>query len=135
MAKRAITHLATLGATFAGKRMIDNFFSENNELLPEIKAVMETATFSPEDTEVETHLSDLDKVVNVTVPLQCLVEAPSRLVLYSGKKSGLAGFYDPCPNQNEEKQLLIRYLYQGKVHYVQVEETSQLRIPRISHQL
>ena len=45
--------------------------------------------------------------VDVTVPVQCLVEDSGRLSLHEATKAELAGFYDPAP-ADEEKQLLVR---------------------------
>ena len=45
--------------------------------------------------------------VDVTVPVQCLVEDSGRLSLQEATKAELAGFYDPAP-ADEEKQLLVR---------------------------
>ena len=49
--------------------------------------------------------------IDVTVPVQCQVDAGSRLTFYedSATKSELAGFYDPCALlADESKHLLIR---------------------------
>ena len=51
------------------------------------------------------------EVIDVTVPVQCQVDAGSRLTFYedSATKSELAGFYDPCALlADESKHLLIR---------------------------
>ena len=45
--------------------------------------------------------------VDVTVPVQCLVEDSGRLSLHEATKAELAGFYDPAP-ADDEKQLLVR---------------------------
>ena len=47
------------------------------------------------------------EAVDVTVPVQCLVEDSGRLSLQEATKAELAGFYDPAP-ADEEKQLLVR---------------------------
>ena len=49
--------------------------------------------------------------VDVTVPVQCLVEDSGRLSLHEATKAELAGFYDPAP-ADEEKQLLVRWAWQ-----------------------
>ena len=79
-----------------------------------------------------------EDVINVTIPVQCLVEESSRIILYEGSKSGLAGFYDPCSDDGDDldmKHLLIRYSYQGKLHQVLIKDREQLRCPRSTHQL
>ena len=72
-------------------------------------------------------------IVNVTIPIQCLVEEESRLILYEGSKSGLAGFFDPC--EDKDKHLVIQYSYRGQIHQAQIQDREQLRCPRIAHQL
>ena len=72
-------------------------------------------------------------VINVTIPVQCLVEEQSKLILYEGSKNSLAGFYDPC--SDEDKHLLVHYLYQGKHHQILVPDEDQVRCPRLSHQM
>ena len=54
------------------------------------------------------------EVIDVTVPVQCQVDAGSRLTFYedSATKSELAGFYDPCALlADESKHLLIRQVH------------------------
>ena len=65
--------------------------------------------------------------------VQCLVEEESRLILYEGSKSGLAGFFDPC--EDKDKHLVIQYSYRGQIHQAQIQDREQLRCPRIVHQL
>ena len=93
------------------------------------------------------------EVIDVTVPVQCLVEDNSRLIIYEGRtmryfkiatyfldcwilsggnKSDLAGFYDPAPLE-EVKQLLVRYNYQGRLHEVMVNDSEGLKLPRTAH--
>ena len=78
-----------------------------------------------------------EDVINVTIPVQCLVEESSRIILYEGSKSGLAGFFDPCNTDDEDdsRHLLIRYSYQGKIHQTLIKDQEQLRCPRSTHQL
>uniref|UniRef100_A0A674BQ52 DnaJ (Hsp40) homolog, subfamily C, member 11a n=1 Tax=Salmo trutta TaxID=8032 RepID=A0A674BQ52_SALTR len=67
------------------------------------------------------------KVIDVTVPLQCLVK-DSKLILTEATKSGLPGFYDPCVG--EEKSLKVLYQFQGVMHQVLSPEEEALRIPK-----
>ncbi|XP_054016549.1 dnaJ homolog subfamily C member 11 isoform X2 [Hylaeus anthracinus] len=77
----------------------------------------------------EEHLHR-DEVIDVTIPLQCLVK-DSRLVLHDASKSQLPGFYDPCVE--EEKQLLVQYLFRTQTHECIIKDNAPLRIPLSSH--
>lgn len=69
----------------------------------------------------------VDDVVDVTIPVQGLVQN-SRLFIPAGRnKFNLLGFYDPCIGEN--KRLRVRYLFRGKVHEVTVDDVSMLRAP------
>ena len=71
-------------------------------------------------------------VLDVTVPLQCLVK-DSKLVLTDTSKVHLAGFYDM--HKGERKDLNVKYYFRGKLHEVTVEDSQPLSIPKRSHQL
>ncbi|XP_029050782.1 dnaJ homolog subfamily C member 11 isoform X2 [Osmia bicornis bicornis] len=73
-----------------------------------------------------------DEVIDVTIPLQCLVK-DSKLILYDASKSELPGFYDPCVG--EEKQLLIQYLFRSRTHECIVKDNAPVRIPLPSHRV
>ncbi|XP_067005009.1 dnaJ homolog subfamily C member 11 isoform X2 [Anabrus simplex] len=73
-----------------------------------------------------------DEVIDVTIPLQCLVK-DSKLVLHESSKSQLPGFYDPC--MGEEKSLMVQYLYHNQLHEVTVGDTEPLRIPKQTHRV
>ncbi|XP_074109454.1 dnaJ homolog subfamily C member 11 [Cotesia typhae] len=75
---------------------------------------------------------DRDDVIDVTIPLQCLV-VNSRLVLHEASKSELPGFYDPC--FGEDKQLLLQYLFHKQTHECLVKDNEPLRIPLQSHRV
>lgn len=71
------------------------------------------------------------KVCDVTVPLQTMVEN-SKLQLPPGiTKSGIPGFYDPCPAS--ERKLRVTYRFHGVLHRVTVDDQEPLRIPLRSH--
>lgn len=72
------------------------------------------------------------KVIDVSVPLQCLVK-DSKLILTETTKSGLPGFYDPCVA--EEKSLKVLYQFRGVMHQVLSGDTEPLRIPKQSHRI
>uniref|UniRef100_A0A8C5KP82 DnaJ homolog subfamily C member 11 n=1 Tax=Jaculus jaculus TaxID=51337 RepID=A0A8C5KP82_JACJA len=71
--------------------------------------------------------SEKVKVIDVTVPLQCLVK-DSKLILTEASKAGLPGFYDPCVG--EEKNLRVLYQFRGVLHQVMVPDSEALRIPK-----
>ncbi|XP_004705251.1 dnaJ homolog subfamily C member 11 [Echinops telfairi] len=72
------------------------------------------------------------KVIDVTVPLQCLVK-DSKLILTEASKAGLPGFYDPC--MGEEKNLKVLYQFRGVLHQVMALDNEALRIPKQSHRI
>ncbi|XP_072012382.1 dnaJ homolog subfamily C member 11 [Engystomops pustulosus] len=72
------------------------------------------------------------KVIDVTVPLQCLVK-DSKLILTEASKAGLPGFYDPCIG--EDKSLKILYQFRGVLHQVMSGDNEALRIPKQSHKI
>uniref|UniRef100_A0A3P8ZYA4 DnaJ homolog subfamily C member 11 n=2 Tax=Esox lucius TaxID=8010 RepID=A0A3P8ZYA4_ESOLU len=72
------------------------------------------------------------QVIDVTVPLQCLVK-DSKLLLTEASKAGLPGFYDPCVG--EEKSLKLLYQFRGVMHQVLSADTEALRIPKQSHRI
>uniref|UniRef100_A0A8C3GNX5 DnaJ homolog subfamily C member 11 n=1 Tax=Cairina moschata TaxID=8855 RepID=A0A8C3GNX5_CAIMO len=72
------------------------------------------------------------KVIDVTVPLQCLVK-DSKLILTEASKVGLPGFYDPCVG--EEKSLKVLYQFRGVLHQVMSADNEALRIPKQSHRI
>jgi DnaJ family protein C protein 11 len=66
-------------------------------------------------------------VIDVTVPLQALVQ-DSKVTIPGGRsKFDLLGFYDPCIG--EGKKLRIRYLFKDKLHEVTVTDREAVRIP------
>ena len=72
------------------------------------------------------------KVINVQIPLQCLV-VDSKLILRDEHKAGIPGFYDPCVG--EVKYLRVHYEFRGTPHEVTVEDSEPLVIPRRSHRI
>ena len=74
-------------------------------------------------------------MVDVTVPVQCLVES-GRLTFFDGSKADLAGFYDPCALlHDEQKHLIIRYSYQNATHQVLLPDEDALKVPKTAHRL
>ena len=72
------------------------------------------------------------KVIDVSIPLQCLV-SDSKLVLRETSKTMVPGFYDPCIG--EKKHLRVKYKFRGSIHEVTVDNSEALYIPRQSHKL
>ena len=58
----------------------------------------------------------------------------SQLIIPAGRsKSKLIGFFDPCVG--ERKQLLIRYVFQGALHELVVDDEDAVAAPLRSQQL
>ena len=75
------------------------------------------------------------ELVDVTVPVQSLVES-GRLTFFEGSKADLAGFYDPCALlHDEQKHLLIRYSYQNSIHQVLLQDEEGSKIPKTAHRM
>ncbi|KAK9148208.1 hypothetical protein Scep_006965 [Stephania cephalantha] len=80
-----------------------------------------------ESREVENDLAS--QVLDVTVPLNFLVDDSGQLKLHRGvKKSGIMGFCDPSPE--ESKQLYVEYIYGGQRCEVLVDDYDELLIPQ-----
>lgn len=75
---------------------------------------------------------DREKVIDVTVPLQCQVK-DSKLILQTTSKSGLPGFYDPCVG--EEKSVQVVYHFRDAMHEVTLKDTDSVAIPKQSHRI
>ncbi|XP_068635161.1 chaperone protein dnaJ 13 [Aristolochia californica] len=75
------------------------------------------------DDELASQLHD------VTIPLKFLVNDAGQLKLHKGvKKSGIMGFYDPCPG--EPKKLQVVYTYRGQKYEMMVDDYEELLIPQ-----
>ncbi|KAJ9599175.1 hypothetical protein L9F63_010352 [Diploptera punctata] len=84
------------------------------------------------ESRTDEESDSADEVIDVTIPLQCLVK-DSKLVLQEASKSQLPGFYDPCVG--EDKSLLVQYLFHSNLHEVTTEDSESLRIPKQSHRV
>nr|CCC91270.1 unnamed protein product [Trypanosoma congolense IL3000] len=82
------------------------------------------------DEESETCFSVL--VLDVTVPLQCLVR-DSQLTLPEGPKDKIVGFTDTDPFTDERKHLKIVYRFQHRRHMVVVSDGEAVRLPQREH--
>lgn len=65
--------------------------------------------------------------VDVTVPLQCMVDASTLIVPRGESKSWLPGFYDP--RDGASKQLWVLYEFRGRLHEVVVGDKEEMRMP------
>lgn len=86
-----------------------------------------------------SELSDIDdniasQVLDVTIPLNFLVTEAGQLKLHEGiKKSGIMGFYDPCPG--DPKLLLVEYTFHGQQYKVMADDYGALLIPQDIHRI
>ncbi|XP_072930669.1 dnaJ homolog subfamily C member 11 [Epargyreus clarus] len=72
------------------------------------------------------------EVIDVTIPLQCLVR-DSRLELLEASKSELPGFYDP--SVGEDKHLTIQYMFHNNPHCCTVPDNQAVVLPRNNHRI
>lgn len=70
--------------------------------------------------------TDDDIVIDVTIPLQCLIKN-SKLKLRESSKSDLPGFYDPCVG--EEKKLKIEYTHKDKSYNIILSDKEPVQLP------
>ncbi|GJN19835.1 hypothetical protein PR202_gb07146 [Eleusine coracana subsp. coracana] len=74
------------------------------------------------------------QVLDVTIPLNFLVTEAGQLKLHEGiKKSGIMGFYDPCPG--DPKILVVEYTFHGRKYKAMAEDSEALLIPQDIHQI
>ncbi|VAH05078.1 unnamed protein product [Triticum turgidum subsp. durum] len=92
------------------------------------KKVKESSQFSEIDDNVAS------QVLDVTIPLNFLVTEAGQLKLHEGiKKSGIMGFYDPCPG--DPKLLLVEYIFHGRQYKVMADDYGALSIPQDIHEI
>lgn len=109
--------------------ILPSTLNEPNEINLEKEESQDTNKYIP------LNLSGYSELVDVTVPVQCLVES-GRLTFFDGSKADLAGFYDPCALlHDEQKHLLIRYSYQNASHQVLLPDEDALKVPKTAHRL
>ena len=65
--------------------------------------------------------------IDVTIPVQSLVQNGQLHISGGHSKSNMIGFWDPC--LGEKKQLDIVYQFQGKLHHVQVDDKAAVAAP------
>ncbi|KAH8514103.1 hypothetical protein H0E87_007093 [Populus deltoides] len=80
------------------------------------------------DKSREVNNESASEVIDVTIPLNFLINDSGQLQLHEGvKKSGIMGFCDPCPG--EPKLLHVEYTYGGQIFEVEVDDYAALLIP------
>ncbi|CAH0402126.1 unnamed protein product [Chilo suppressalis] len=72
------------------------------------------------------------EVIDVTIPIQCLVK-DSRLELLEASKSELPGFFDPCVG--DDKHLTIQYMFHNNLHSCTVSDMQAVVLPRNNHRV
>ena len=86
--------------------------------------------------------SSTGPVLDVTMQVQCAVQASTLYLKLGVSKFLLRGVFNPV-HSNTHKQktsakrprLCVRYLFRGKQHQVNVSDCEELKIPMRSHQL
>ncbi|KAG8733748.1 hypothetical protein FRC11_003095 [Ceratobasidium sp. 423] len=74
---------------------------------------------------------DKNKTIDVSAPLQLLVNS-SQLAIPGGRsKAGLLGFYDPC--LGERKSLQVKYTFRSRLHQVTVDDRAPVELPLRDH--
>ncbi|VVC94340.1 unnamed protein product [Leptidea sinapis] len=87
----------------------------------------------PEETgDSSEATSPYGEVIDVTIPVQCLVK-DSRLELLDASKSELPGFYDPCVG--DDKHLTVRYMFHNNLYVCTVADKEALMLPRNTHRI
>ncbi|WJX55039.1 Chaperone protein dnaJ 13 [Trifolium repens] len=82
----------------------------------------------------DTSFESTSGVIDVTTPLNFLVNDSGQLKLHEGaKKSGIMGFCDPCPR--DRKLLYVEYAYAGNQHKVLAGDYDELLIPQGIHRI
>ncbi|KAJ3069388.1 hypothetical protein HDU98_007517 [Podochytrium sp. JEL0797] len=69
--------------------------------------------------------------IDVTIPVQGLVHNSQLFISGNHSKAHLVGFYDPCIG--EAKKLRVTYKFQGKLHFIEVDDLSALAAPLRAH--
>ncbi|CAE6406046.1 unnamed protein product [Rhizoctonia solani] len=76
-------------------------------------------------------IDNKNRTIDVSAPLQLLVNS-SQLVIPGGRsKAGLLGFYDPC--LGERKSLRVKYTFRSRLHQVTVEDRAPVELPLRTH--
>ncbi|CAE6441760.1 unnamed protein product [Rhizoctonia solani] len=76
-------------------------------------------------------IDDKNKTIDVSAPLQLLVNGSQLVIPGSRSKAGLLGFYDPC--LGERKSLRVKYTFRSRLHQVTVEDRAPVELPLRVH--
>lgn len=95
--------------------------------------VILSAHYGPASAFTIRGMRDTEQMIDVTIPLQALVQQSKLHIPAGPAKFNLLGFWDPCIGEN--KKLRVRYLFKGETHEVTVDDVSTLRAPVRAHLL
>lgn len=70
-------------------------------------------------------------IIDVTVPLQCMIISSQLICNDTRGKSWLPGFYDPCTGL--DKKLVFRYVFKGHEHQAIIKDNETFRAPLKEH--
>ncbi|KAA1476579.1 DnaJ-domain-containing protein [Dentipellis sp. KUC8613] len=89
--------------------------------------VIMEATYGPMDPDPEAR----DLMVDVTIPLQALVQHGQLYIPGHRSKAGVQGFCDPVPDCM--KALRVRYTFGGRAHYAEIPDYMPVVLPLSDH--
>ncbi|CAA7403585.1 unnamed protein product [Spirodela intermedia] len=99
-----------------------------------IKALYGSSKAFKRAAEIRVANDIASEVLDVTIPLNFLVNDSGQLKLHKGiKKSGIMGFCDPCPG--EPKQLFLEYTFNGQEHQALSDDLEEVLIPEEGRRL
>lgn len=89
--------------------------------------VILTAQYGRAEDFTARGIRDNGAIIDVTVPVQALVQNSRVFIPGARNKFNLLGFYDPCIGEN--KKLRVRYLFRGQIHEATVDDVQPFRAP------
>ncbi|PIL27686.1 hypothetical protein GSI_10839 [Ganoderma sinense ZZ0214-1] len=81
------------------------------------------ARYGPSEQDEGTEGLDVD----VTIPMQALVNSSQLYIPGKRSKAGIPGFYDPVAGV--PKALRVRYKFRGRMHYAEIPDYMPVVIP------
>ncbi|KAI0711382.1 DnaJ-domain-containing protein [Earliella scabrosa] len=85
------------------------------------------ARYGPSERDDGTEGLDVD----VTVPVQALVNSSQLFIPGKRSKAGIPGFYDPVAGV--PKALRVRYVFRGRMHYAEIPDHMPVVLPLKDH--